>query len=421
MTSDPAEISSRPVAEHTSTEVAAALTRSFEGYLVPIQMTAQAYERRFRGEDLDPFASRVYSAGGSDAPIGLVLVARRGWTSRIAAMGLAPEARGQGLGRRLLSEAVEEARARGDRAVLLEVIEQNTPAVRLYASFGFQAARRLFGYRKERRESTAPPPDPQDVLSELDPLDFSRIAAREGDRDLPWMLAAETLSAASHPARAFHLEGRAFALISDPGSEMIALSALVVPRAERRQGLGSRLVRALEAAFPGKTWGVSAIVPEDLAPGFFPKLGWERQKLNQFEMRLELVEPGNLRTAKETRMGIDEYIAGFPKDVQEILAKIRETVRKAAPDAEEAIKYQIPTFILKGNLVHFAAFEKHIGFYPTPTGIEKFKEELSAYKSAKGSVQFPLDKPIPFDLISRIVKFRVKESLEKTKAKEKKK
>jgi uncharacterized protein YdhG (YjbR/CyaY superfamily) len=113
---------------------------------------------------------------------------------------------------------------------------------------------------------------------------------------------------------------------------------------------------------------------------------------------------------------IDEYIAGFPEDVQEILEKIRKTIREAAPDAEEAIKYQIPTFTLKGNLVHFAAFKKHIGFYPAPRGIEEFKDELSVYKGAKGSVQFPLGEPIPYDLISRIVKFRVSDNLEKGKA-----
>jgi uncharacterized protein YdhG (YjbR/CyaY superfamily) len=118
---------------------------------------------------------------------------------------------------------------------------------------------------------------------------------------------------------------------------------------------------------------------------------------------------------------IDEYIAGYPKDVQEILEKIRATVREAAPDAKETINYQIPTFTLKGNLVHFAAFNKHIGFYPTPSGIEKFKNELSGYESAKGSVQFPLDKPIPYDLISEIVKFRVKENLERAETKSKKK
>lgn len=118
---------------------------------------------------------------------------------------------------------------------------------------------------------------------------------------------------------------------------------------------------------------------------------------------------------------IDEYIAIFPKDVQEILEKIRATIRKAAPSAEETINYQMPTFTLKGNLVHFAAFKNHIGFYPTPTGIEKFKKELSAYNGAKGSVQFPLDKPIPYALIKKIVTFRVKENLERAAAKGKKK
>jgi uncharacterized protein YdhG (YjbR/CyaY superfamily) len=118
---------------------------------------------------------------------------------------------------------------------------------------------------------------------------------------------------------------------------------------------------------------------------------------------------------------IDEYIASYPKDVQEILEKIRMTVRKAAPDAQETIKYRMPTFTLNGNLVHFAAFKSHIGFYPVPSGIEKFKKELSAYKGAKGSVQFPLNQPIPYDLISKIVAFRVQESMDKALTAKKKK
>jgi uncharacterized protein YdhG (YjbR/CyaY superfamily) len=128
-----------------------------------------------------------------------------------------------------------------------------------------------------------------------------------------------------------------------------------------------------------------------------------------------------MKTNKTIPKDIDEYIASFPKDIQEILEKLRATIRKAAPDAEEIINYQIPTFTLKGNLVHFAAFKKHIGFYPTPKGIEVFKKELSAYEGAKGSVKFPLDKPIPFDLISKIVTYRVKENLERAEAKMKKK
>ncbi len=128
-----------------------------------------------------------------------------------------------------------------------------------------------------------------------------------------------------------------------------------------------------------------------------------------------------MKTNQTAPRNIDEYIAGFPHDVQAILEKIRVTIRKAAPDAEETINYQIPTFVLKGNLVHFAAFKKHIGFYPTPTGMEKFKDELSIYEGAKGSVKFPLDKPMPFGLISKIVKFRVKENMERAETKGKKK
>jgi len=124
-----------------------------------------------------------------------------------------------------------------------------------------------------------------------------------------------------------------------------------------------------------------------------------------------------MKSDQTTPKNIDEYIAVFPQDVQEILEKIRLTIRKAAPGAEETISYRMPTFTLKGNLVHFAAFKKHIGFYPTPTGIEKFQEELSVYEGAKGSVRFPLDKPIPFTLISKIVKFRAKENLERAKGK----
>jgi uncharacterized protein YdhG (YjbR/CyaY superfamily) len=127
-----------------------------------------------------------------------------------------------------------------------------------------------------------------------------------------------------------------------------------------------------------------------------------------------------MRAGQTPPQSIDEYIAGFPPDVQESLQQIRATIREAAPDAEEAIKYRMPTFILKGNLVHFAAYKRHIGFYPTPTGIEAFQDELSVYQSSKGAVQFPLDQPIPFDLVSRMVKFRVKENLARAAAKGKK-
>ena len=114
---------------------------------------------------------------------------------------------------------------------------------------------------------------------------------------------------------------------------------------------------------------------------------------------------------------IDEYIAMFPDEIQAILQRLRRTIHKAAPEATEAISYQMPTFKLNGNLVHFAAFKSHIGFYPVPSGIEAFREELEPYIKGKGTIQFPLDKPIPYDLVEKTVEFRVKENLAKKKAK----
>ena len=120
---------------------------------------------------------------------------------------------------------------------------------------------------------------------------------------------------------------------------------------------------------------------------------------------------------------IDAYIATFPEGIQALLQQVRATIQQAAPEATETISYAIPTFVLHGNLVHFAAFKKHIGFYPTPSGIAEFDQELSQYKQGKGSVQFPLDQPMPFDLIRRLVVIRVEKNTEKAlqKAKGKKK
>jgi len=124
-----------------------------------------------------------------------------------------------------------------------------------------------------------------------------------------------------------------------------------------------------------------------------------------------------LLSSKQKFQTIDEYIKTFPKDTQKILESVRQAIKNAAPEAEETINYQIPTFKLNGNLVHFAAFKNHIGFYPTPSGQKAFQKELAVYKSGKGSVQFPLDKPIPLSLIKKIVQYRVKENSAKTKKK----
>lgn len=122
---------------------------------------------------------------------------------------------------------------------------------------------------------------------------------------------------------------------------------------------------------------------------------------------------------KKKYQDIDEYIADYPKDVQKILNKIRATIKKAAPKAEEAISYQIPTFNFHGYLIYFAAYKNHIGVYPAPRGVEKFKKDLARYGAGKGTLRFPLDEPIPYDLITKIVEFRAKQNLEKAKEKTK--
>jgi ribosomal protein S18 acetylase RimI-like enzyme len=270
-------VTTHPTTEFAPAIVVEALNRCFEGYLTPVNFSVQSFEQRMRSEHLDPDASRIYAL--ENRPVGVILVARRGWTSRIAAMSVAPDARGQGLGRRMLLEALEAARDRHDRGVLLEVFEQNPNAVRLYRSVGFQRVRRLFGYERP------PSVEPFEPLVEIDPLEVSRIAAREGETGLPWMLEPETFAARVAPSRAFRLEKGAFALVTDTVGENIVLWNLVVARSERRRGLGSRLVRGLVNQFGGKGCVIVQLVPETFAPGFFTSLGFARMALNQIEMR----------------------------------------------------------------------------------------------------------------------------------------
>jgi GNAT superfamily N-acetyltransferase len=200
-------------------------------------------------------------------------------------MAVAPEARGRGLGKHIMQDAIDEALQRGDRSVLLEVFEHNTPALKLYEGLGFRPVRRLVGYHHDPGGEAS---EVKDTLLDLDPLDFARVVAREGEPDLPWMLAAETLSGTVPPARAFHLDHHAYALIGDPEADVIPLTAFVVPRAYRRNGWGARLMQALFAAYPDKAWSIPQIVPEDLAPTFFARCGWTLMDTNQLEMVLDV-------------------------------------------------------------------------------------------------------------------------------------
>ncbi len=128
-----------------------------------------------------------------------------------------------------------------------------------------------------------------------------------------------------------------------------------------------------------------------------------------------------MKSNKAGFTSIDEYIATCPKEIQKTLQELRATIKAAAPGAEEKISYQMPAFALNGILVYFAAFKNHIGFFPTGSGVQAFKDELSQYEGSKGTVRFPLDKPLPLELISKIVKFRVAENLKKAEMKSSKK
>jgi ribosomal protein S18 acetylase RimI-like enzyme len=274
----------RTVAQCTSEEVTAAIVHCFQGYLVPMRLTPERYEMRFRAENLDPFASRLYYHEG--APAAVVMIARRGWTSRLAAMAIAPEFRGRGVGKAVMRVALEEATLRKDRAMILEVIEHNSAAVSLYTKLGFRPIRRLVGYDFDSHDVRNHGSDCE-RLRELDPLIVARLIAQDGEPDLPWMVMPETLAAATPPVQALHLDEIAYAIVADPNAEKIVIRALLVRETHRKQGWGSRMLSALEALFSDRPLAISALVPENMAPGLFLNAGWKRQTLNQFEMKIE--------------------------------------------------------------------------------------------------------------------------------------
>ena len=260
------------------------MVHCFQGYLVPMPLTPERYESRSRAENLDPFASRLYCSEG--APAAVMMIARRGWTSRLAAMAVAPDFRGRGLGKNVMKGALEEAARRKDRAMILEVIEQNQTAVSLYTGLGFRPIRRLVGYYFHPQDADLHGSD-HEHLREIDPLMVARLMATEGEPDLPWMLMPETFSAATQPVQALHLNEIAFAIVADPEAEKIVVRGLLVKKAHRRRGWGSRILTALEARFADRPLAIPAWAPENLAPGLFRRAGWQQEKLNQLEMKIE--------------------------------------------------------------------------------------------------------------------------------------
>jgi GNAT superfamily N-acetyltransferase len=269
----------KPASEFPPGELADLMTRGFEGYFVPIHVNQAALLRIIGQDSVDLTASHIALADGQ--PLGLALVARRGWTSRVAAMGIVTEWRGRGAGKFLMGELLQAARRRGDHAVVLEVIDQNLPALRLYEGFGFEKVRRLSGFVLEKSEGLSAA-----GLQEMDIRELARAIALYGLPDLPWQASAETIAQHTPPARAFQLDG-AYGLISNPAAERIAFYALLAEPAARRKGRARALIQAVVAAHPGKTWYVPAFLPEEVGL-VFQGAGFRRDVLSQWQMRLEL-------------------------------------------------------------------------------------------------------------------------------------
>jgi ribosomal protein S18 acetylase RimI-like enzyme len=284
-----ATISKLSLADASLSEASRAMARGYEGYFVPIRDDPAALARRIRGDQVDPLASFIFRLDGQ--PAGLLLVARRGRISRIAAVGFAPELRGSGRGEAALREAISAAADRGDLAVLLEVITENTAALALYEKLGFHRRRRLVGYRRQG----APSSDASELT--LLPLEIAtRRLTAWSDDDLPWQLAPESFSGALPPLQAFDCDGEAVVLV-DASTSPVRLAALAVAPSARGRGLGRRLLAAAPALFPGQDLAIPAIVPESVAEGLLRATGWERTPLSQWEMVLPLKSEGTETSA----------------------------------------------------------------------------------------------------------------------------
>jgi GNAT superfamily N-acetyltransferase len=269
----------RSASDYPLPDLTQLLNLSFENYLVPIAFNLSQFLTMVRKDSVDLAASRVLLA--DEQPAGIALIARRGWTSRLAAMGVVQSQRGQGAGLWFMEKLIREARERDDQDMVLEVIEQNESAVRLYQKCGFQSVRRLIGLiRKDAKESM------KDSMEEIDLREAGNLISQHGLADLPWQLAGETIAQMNPPACAYR-SGPALAVISNPNAEHIVIWSLLVEPAARGKDLGGDMLQRVIASHPGKTWHVPAIFPEEFGK-IFEHAGFKREELTQWQMKLRL-------------------------------------------------------------------------------------------------------------------------------------
>lgn len=258
---------------------ATVLNAGFSDYFIAVQISTAGLLSMVRQDSVDLQLSRVILQ--NNEPVGAALIARRGWTSRLAAMSIVPHARGHGIGAQCVKQLLDGARARGDKTMTLEVIEQNTPAVRLYEKCGFQKMRRLIGFSGQPRfENT------EVVLQQTDVREVARVLVAQDSNDLPWQISGETLAQSGPPTVAYRSEFSYIAL-SNPDAPTIVVRAIVTRPDARRSGHATQLLRAVIARHPEKTWRVSATLPEEFG-GVFERNGFTRENLSQWQMQCEV-------------------------------------------------------------------------------------------------------------------------------------
>ena len=268
-----------PASDYSLLDLAELLNRGFEGYFVPINFSVHAFLHMVRKDGIDLTSSRVLIADGE--PAGVALIARRGWTSRLAAMGIAAETRGMGAGFWFMQQLIREACDRGELEMFLEVIEQNEPAVHLYEKVGFKVVRRLIGFI--RRDAVENEPG---ELHEMDLRDVARLISHYGLPNLPWQLSGESIAQLNPPARGYR-HGEAYIIISNPEAYDIVIESRLVEPQARGNGLGAETLKAIITEYPNKTWHVTAVLPEELGK-VYERAGFVRERLSQWQMNLNL-------------------------------------------------------------------------------------------------------------------------------------
>lgn len=270
----------KPAVEFSIPDLAQFFNQAFAGYIGGnVEFTPITYMQFLTRDNTDLTLSRVVLR--EDQPAGFCLIARQGWTSRIAAMGILPEAKGQGVGKWLLEQIIQEATQRGDQGMVLEAYEENTPAVNLYKRMGFEIVRRLIGYTAPSL-NTKTHPD----LQELDVLQVAKIVMYYGAADLPWQMSGTAVARSGPPARAYQLD-HAYAIVANSTPETMILRSLLVLPEYRRQGEATRLLQALAGQYHDKQWVIPPICPEEFGL-FLEPIGFAKQEHIALQMGLNL-------------------------------------------------------------------------------------------------------------------------------------